>query len=68
MLFRKDLKRRVARLQERVSQALGEGFLPPAEEVIRRMRKERNKQILGSIAEPISPESTSPLDPYRSTQ
>lgn len=44
-----DWKRRVDRLQERVSQELGGGSLPPAEEVIRKMREERDEQILGSL-------------------
>ena len=44
-----DWQRRVDRLQERVSQDLGGGSLPPAEEVIRRMREERDEQILGSL-------------------
>ncbi len=44
-----DWKRRVDRLRERISQELGEGWLPPAEEVIRRMREERDEQILGSL-------------------
>lgn len=44
-----DWKQRVERLRERVSQELGERTLPPAEEVIRRMREERDEQILGSL-------------------
>jgi len=44
-----DWKRRIDRLQEKVSQELGEGSLPPAEGVIRRMREERDEQILGSL-------------------
>jgi prevent-host-death family protein len=44
-----DWKHRVDRLRERVSQELGEVSLPPAEEVIRRMREERDEQILGSL-------------------
>lgn len=44
-----DWKWRVDRLQERVSQELGESSLEPAEEVIRRMREERDEQILSSL-------------------
>jgi len=40
---------RVDRLRERVSRELEGGTLPPAEEVIRRMREERDEQILGSL-------------------
>ena len=45
----RDWKGRVDRLQERISRDLGEGSLPPAAEVIRRMREERDEQILGSL-------------------
>ncbi len=40
---------RVDRLRERISQDLGESSLQPAEEVIRRMREERDEQILGNL-------------------
>jgi prevent-host-death family protein len=45
----RDWKRRVDRLHERVSQELGEKSLPPAAEVIQRMREERDEQILGTL-------------------
>jgi prevent-host-death family protein len=45
----KDWRSRVERLRERVSQELGEDKLTPAEEVIQRMREERDEQILGSL-------------------
>ncbi len=44
-----DWQRRIDRLQERVSQDLGGGSLTPAEEVIRRMREERDEQILSNL-------------------
>ena len=44
-----DWKSRVDRLQEKISRELGGGLLPPAEEVIRRMREERDEQILGNL-------------------
>jgi prevent-host-death family protein len=44
-----DWRSRIDRLRERVSRELGEGSLPPAEEVIRKMREERDEQILGSL-------------------
>jgi prevent-host-death family protein len=44
-----DWKSRVARLQEKVSRELGGSPLPPAEEVIRRMREERDEHILGNL-------------------
>ena len=44
-----DWKRRVDRARERVAQELKGRSLPPAEEVIRRMREERDEQILDSL-------------------
>jgi prevent-host-death family protein len=44
-----DWKRRVDRVRERVAQELKGRSLPPAEEVIRRMREERDEQILGHL-------------------
>ncbi|HEY0555842.1 MAG TPA: type II toxin-antitoxin system Phd/YefM family antitoxin [Thermoanaerobaculia bacterium] len=44
-----DWKGRVDRLQERISREMGKGSLPPAEEVIRKMREERDEQILGNL-------------------
>jgi len=44
-----DWKRRVDQVRERVAQELKGRVLPPAEEVIRRMREERDEQILGSL-------------------
>jgi len=44
-----DWKQRVDQVRERVAQELKGRVLPPAEEVIRRMREERDEQILGSL-------------------
>lgn len=44
-----DWRIRLGRLQERVAKDLDGDTLPPAEEVIRRMREERDEQILGSL-------------------
>jgi prevent-host-death family protein len=44
-----DWRARLDRLWERVTEELGGATLPPAEEVIRRMREERDEQILGSL-------------------
>jgi prevent-host-death family protein len=44
-----DWKTRLHRLQERAAKELGGAEVPPVEEVIRRMREERDEQILGSL-------------------
>lgn len=44
-----DWRARLDRLWERVAEDLGGATLTPAEEVIRRMREERDEQILGSL-------------------
>jgi prevent-host-death family protein len=44
-----DWRARLDRFQERFAKNLDRGTLPPAEEVIRRMREERDEQILGSL-------------------
>ena len=45
----KEWKRRIDSLRERVDQELQGGRIPPAEDVIRRMREERDEQILGGL-------------------
>ena len=45
----KDWRGRVDRLRERVARELGGRPLPPAEDIIRRMREERDGQILDSL-------------------
>lgn len=44
-----DWRARIDRLQKRVAEDLGGRPLQPAEEVIRRMREERDEQILGNL-------------------
>jgi len=44
-----DWKRRIDWVRERVAQELKGRSLPPAEEVIRRMREERDEQILDHL-------------------
>jgi hypothetical protein len=44
-----DWKEHVDRLQEKIAEELRGRPLPPAEDVIRRMREERDEQILGSL-------------------
>jgi prevent-host-death family protein len=39
----------VDRVRERIAEELGGRPLPPAEDVIRRMREERDEQVLGSL-------------------
>ena len=44
-----DWKVHVDRVRERIANELGNHPLPPAEDVIRKMREERDEQILGSL-------------------
>lgn len=44
-----DWKEQLDRVRERIAEELGGRSLPPAEDVIRRMREERDEQILGSL-------------------
>ncbi len=44
-----DWKEYIDRVRERIAKELGGRPLPPAEDVIRRMREERDEQILGSL-------------------
>ena len=45
----RDWKKRVDEVRRKVAEELGGRPLTPVEEVIRRMRKERDEQILGSL-------------------
>jgi len=44
-----DWRARIDRLQKRVAEDLGGSPLPPAEEVVRRMREERDEQTRGNL-------------------
>lgn len=44
-----DWKARVDQIRARVAEELGNRPLPPAEDMIRRMREERDERILGSL-------------------
>ncbi len=44
-----DWKEHVDRVREKIAEELGDRPLPPAEDVIRKMREERDEQLLGSL-------------------
>lgn len=44
-----DWKGQLDRVRERIAEELGDRPLPPAEDVIRRMREERDEQIFGGL-------------------